>query len=837
MKNRGGPNVVVGGKLSRPKPNSSLSFAQEEESSSGTSSSKGIRPLALPQNLDQANIHGGSSNHAQNGSQYSAEALADLKATTRSLSTTHRDGDVLPLDEDGNPVAFGESGMQSEPTAYQTLEDPTASTLTRHFGADHLDVTEGSVPSQSVIEAAKERRRRAAAAASNGNGNHETSDDFVPLETSKSRSLAKHDASHDGRGDQYATATLQREEDEIGSGEEEFAEFTGAKEQMLLDAGRRRKHEAQVRKDQQEQMAADSRGFGDLDDEEDDEEDEFELAQMRRMEGTSASRDRKQQQHREKSPYQAAPLPPIAPLPGMSTVSSHISSRLAELEGSRASHEKIVEDATRTLTQLEEEEVANKESVMMWSDKDAWARELAEFIESLATLLEEKWPLVQAIEDDFLDLHQQRSILVQKIRAREMEDELSLFWGVPRKTILPASQKPPSEEADDMDLDGGSHPKPREDEDDAPAEDGDATSVTRTQRRESGAVPANQAATVIRDIGLKPEDAAAFDVALEPIKRKWESILDGVKAPEFRWPDARASGEGDHDRGVTAADPAHPSSVHSRFLDWRRRFPEEYSNAWGGLALAGVWEFWAKRELALWHPTRPTSESKALQDLESSACLQAVQHYSEASTGLSEDGVTAIGGDDEAVASLVNTIFLPRLLAAAKTYDPWSSEETARILKLCSQVADFIPKSGLRFQGLAKAYLDCFENHITHIESVLAAGPAIAAPGFHPLAIPARLAFITRLLAPPAAGGSLDCGLLFNLFRFTKVCVGSVENLRLIQQMADVLISTIGWELLRQSADIGGRRLAASILERLPREVPLEPELRNRLQMLASSQM
>ena len=42
--------------------------------------------------------------------------------------------------------------------------------------------------------------------------------------------------------------------------------------------------------------------------------------------------------------------------------------------------------------------------------------------------------------------------------------------------------------------------------------------------------------------------------------------------------------------------------IRRKFDEWRTGFREEYDNAYGGLALVGVWEFWARVEMALWNP-------------------------------------------------------------------------------------------------------------------------------------------------------------------------------------------------------------------------------------------
>ncbi|CAO1633847.1 unnamed protein product [Parajaminaea phylloscopi] len=833
-----GPSSRLKPNVSRKQSTTVLSFDGSESAAGGSPVERSvgrIRPLGLPTNLDQASLQDSATTSIPTS--YSSEALADLRAATQSLRHNNVGEPLVPVDEDGNALELA-GPAESGPTAYQTLTLSGSGAPTPHFGAGHLDASEGIVPSQSVIAAAKERRRKAAAAAASGGDAPSNSiDDFVPLESGKSgeRSLSRYDGRPRARGDDSTVPTLQREDDEMGSGDDDFADFTGAQETIPLKASQRRLQEARLRKERQEQVAGDpdTARYPGVDESEDEGEEDFEHTQLRRLDGLSGSR--KQLQECEKSPYRAAPLPAAIPLPGPGSAASRINLQLAQVEASLEVHEKVIDDANHALEQLDEGESSNKASVQEWHLKEAWARELTTFIESLAAMMEEKATNLQQIEADFLALCEDRARVVQRARAREMEDELALFWGVPQSSVLPSrkTRAGASLDGDQMDTAGESQ---EAGDNFSPTQDGDATSPIRSQRREASIVPPNQAGVVLREVSLSPEDAAAFDIALDPIERKWRGLMDGVKAPEFLWPDARlpTAGTADEPGTTDGNDEPHPASVHTRFLDWRRRFPQDYAKAWGGLALSGVWEFWAQRELALWDPFRAARPNSTPRDLESSSCLEALQHYAEASTSLSADGATAEGGDDEAVSSLVNTVFVARLVASAGAFDPWSSAQTIRVVSLCVQVMDFLPKEGPRFQRLVGTYLACFETQIKHIEGVFAVGPALSAPAFHPLSIPARLAFSTRLVAPAATPNG-ESGLLFNLFRFWRLSSGSADNRRLIESLVDTLLSRIAWDLLRQGAETGGSRLAASILERTPVDIPLQADLRSRLGALVSS--
>lgn len=366
--------------------------------------------------------------------------------------------------------------------------------------------------------------------------------------------------------------------------------------------------------------------------------------------------------------------------------------RLEDLEQSKKAHTAVMEDTQRSLAQLDQDEIANKAEVETWGDKEAWVRELATFIESLSGLLEEKFPALEALEEDFIALLSERTTIVQRSRAKDMEDEMSLFFGIPSVCLLPpqraASNRDPESS---MLLDDEEEEVAERAEEWNPAEDGAATSELRARRREAGAVPANQG--ILGDICLSPPDQAAFDRARVPLTRREESLMGNVEASEFKRPNATVSSAG-------AQAKLHPSSVHARFATWRSRYSDDYHGAWGGLAMASVWEFWARKELALWDALRWTSGDMCVgpKDLEAAESLAAVQYYIE--DALESGSDATLGGDDEAVNTLVNTVFVPKLMAMAENgaYDPWSSAETQRAVLLARQVTDFLDRKGVRFQ-------------------------------------------------------------------------------------------------------------------------------------------
>lgn len=486
----------------------------------------------LPTNLDQATLGYDGPSSSASSSSYSASALAALKASTPSTRLRQ-----AVLDEDGEPMPVdgGVNLDTTRPTAYQQLDDPMVQgDSTLRFGAGHMQAQEGQVPSDSVIQAAKERRRRAAAGNAIEDEQHGKTSDFIALDD---RRVTRYDP--DTR-EPHPGSTLQREEDELGSGEDEYAAFTGATDRIALSAKERKREESRRRRDQAEML-----DDGDVYDS----GDEYEKVQLQRM---VMPGDGQRRSKREKSPYRSAPLPSIiTPIPTMGSTTSRLTARLSALEESLHSNETTIETSTRGLVQLDQDEVELKEQVEYSADKEAWMREFQTFIESLADLIQVKGKQLDAIKERWIEL-----------------------------------------------------------------------SV------------AHQTAAV---------DEKTFKGTKESLRSDLDGLLDDVKAPEYQDPDAM-SNHTPQPSSIPTRDAPHPSSIHTRFTEWRARYPEDYDGAWGGLALAGIWEFWALKEPSVVFHDGTEEDTSTLRAVQQLSKWQVDSHH------------VAKGGDEEVVISLLRAV-------------------------------------------------------------------------------------------------------------------------------------------------------------------------------------
>lgn len=692
---------------------------------------------SLPDSLEQASI-----GEISNG--YSASALAALKASTPARRAIEGDGEL--------DLAHQE--MIDPSTQY----DEDGNSLARlRFGADLADL---GIPSEAVVAAAKDRRKKAALSGTNT----EVTSDFISL----------CDNDNAGRGP-HPESRLQREEDEQGSGEEEFAEYTGATERVALGQKAIKQEKVRERNERQEAM--------ELDDS-DDSGQEWERAQLGRID---MSMPRKQREKREKSPFKPAPIPMTAPLPSLTSTSARLATKISMIEASVTNHQRVVDDAVRQLKEMEGDEARNKDNILIASEKEAWFRELDDFIISLSTFLDEKMPQLEEIELDWKGILVERTRVIQKARASKMIDEVCLFYGVPYVSLLPT----PSE-SDECRVD-------------VPMNDGDALSTIREARR---------TISVSAD-ALNPADQAAFEAAQRDIIRRSRQILDDVKAPEFIDPAIRIESK------------LHPSCLVSRFHQWRKIYSAEYANAWGGLTLAGIWDFWVRREISGWDYVKEGRHS-----LDSFAWHKELVRYSAATSNKTDNGEsngaaleTPIGGDDEVILHIYTNSIIPRVqeIIEAGGVDVWNSADIQSIVSLMEQISYVLERDNSRFQSLTSVLLLQFEKHIMAIIAALSAPAIRPLPPFDPRAPSSLVAFFEQVKM-----------LLYNLISLNRNVPSNERPFFL--DLVDRLVGKNIWNLLIMAKETGASRaIANDILIKCSRGNLLKEDLRSRLSAMANN--
>lgn len=189
---------------------------------------------------------------------------------------------------------------------------------------------------------------------------------------------------------------------------------------------------------------------------------------------------------------------------------------------------------------------------------------------------------MERIENEYLNIQKERCEIISKRRFADDSDDVSLFTGSSIPTDR-AKLFANSTEEDAM-------MKGEEEEDLAPR------SITRTTRRAerlrrceegpSSTLPSAYPDPLsdpgyLSDTSLSPTDTSDLSTALSSLHSSLTDLFKDVKVDDFRDPNL---------------------GIRKKFEEWRKLWREEYGMLFGALGLVGVWEFWARVEMASWNP-------------------------------------------------------------------------------------------------------------------------------------------------------------------------------------------------------------------------------------------
>ncbi|XP_006462556.1 hypothetical protein AGABI2DRAFT_179259 [Agaricus bisporus var. bisporus H97] len=704
-------------KVKKNKAKSKLSFGGDDEEDDGevfqvkkSSLSRklalGKHPSSVPSNLDQATIS------LNDGPKYDQAYLNELKANTPSSRPSMNTEPVSASGELDSSIQVIDVDM--------VVEDGTT-----------------VIHSESMVKNAKDRRERLR---KTGISNEE---DYVSLSVTKREDI---DAGP------HPESRLAREEDELGEGDDEFAEYTSAQERIALGK-KARKKAAVDRRTAMQELIADA-------DEEDEETMEWEQEQLRR----GGHRTPELAPAAAKKVYKPAPIPPIASLPTLTPALTRLSGQLAKITTSHVKNTAALENIAQEREAVEKREKEMREMVGSAEEKRAWFESFRDWVESVAGFLDEKDPMLVKLEEEQIYLLQERHDLVKDRREAEDDDDLSWCLGP-----LP---EPRNREPDEVDENGRSIPKP------PPAALRRERRVARLERRRIRMENLKAQETeegYSTDSSLPPHDEEAYTSATASLSSRKKEVLADVRAEEFRNP-----GKG-------------------RWASWREKYADDYVNAWGGLGVVGVWEFWVRLEMVGWN---------FMEDHRSLDTFKWYKGLHEYSRPRSKYGDEELGPDGDLVASMISTAVIPRIckIIEGGGLNAYSGRHIRRIIDFIEEIEASVEENNVKLQNLRKSTMMIFQNAVTDTENLISKyDSVIKGPSqFNPEAIPARRRFMARRVK-----------LLQNLLKWRKF-TGEQHGIGLlIGRLVDGCVLNIaesGW-------DVGGEEVAKSIVATLPREL------------------
>lgn len=268
-----------------------------------------------------------------------------------------------------------------------------------------------------------------------------------------------------------------------------------------------------------------------------------------------------------------------------------------------------------------------------------------------------------------MSLIAERYDIVRKRREEDDEDDACLFLRLPPKATSTGEQ------LDDM---GRAVPQLISEGPHAPTRRARRSDRERRHAARTNAADEDGFST---DSSLPQSDADDFVAAMVSLRERIASLLDDVKAKEFKNPRL---------------------AVGQRFDEWRNKYGESYIGAWGGLGAIGAWELWTRLELVGWDPLREA------RNLDSFKWYTDLYEYSRPRrTTVGEDAMEEdeeeerpLGSDGDLVSSMTSTAVLPRFtaLVSSGALDPYSMKHVRTMIDISEQLEMCLSKDDLKFQ-------------------------------------------------------------------------------------------------------------------------------------------
>ncbi|CAE6415638.1 unnamed protein product [Rhizoctonia solani] len=634
-------------------PAAKLSFGQDEEGDTeGVAVTPKVRKsklanpsaIRMPETLEQATI-------SNSGPVYDKAYLDQLKAATMSAPpepTPDVDMEMtLDIDEAEGAMVVDTGDV-----------------------GDVFDTQQTKIPlSSAVIEAKKKREQMRVT----GKTNVPQQDEFISLSLTK-RDEDVYQGPHPG-------SRLQREDDDLGEGDDDGAEYTGAQERVAL--GKKGRKEAErARKAGMLEM---------IEDVEDDEETrEWEMAQVRR--GGSNNRNEIVQ---EKPVYKPHPIPVQTSVPTLDPAIARLTQALTKLTTSHAANTKTLTSLGDERSSLEKQEIKLRELVTEAEDKRAWFSGFKEWMDSLADFLDEKFPKIEKIEEEFVSLFAERAEMIAKRRLDDMSDDLSLFLGAPStgedmELVDELGRAIPSSTA--------THSAVRK-----------VRREARQSRRSTRPSHNEDQEGYSTDGSLDSSDAQDLTQAITLCRSKASSVFSDVTAEEFRDP---------------------RKGVAKWFGEWRDRWADSYTGAWGGLGVVGAWEMWVRLEVLVWDP------------LIDRRTLDSFRWYK----SLHEFSGENPEPDQDLVLSMTATAIIPRLskLVQAGALDPYSANHVKRLRDVVEQIEAIVQVDSAKLNPLLGACIEPFRKAVNELHTQLGEYN-LGAAVFDPEGVPARTRYLAKV--------------------------------------------------------------------------------------------
>lgn len=287
------------------------------------------------------------------------------------------------------------------------------------------------------------------------------------------------------------------------------------------------------------------------------------------------------------SPSTLLSVPEQTPLPTLIGTSKRLKNALSELEILKLEDDELLSKSEAELAHLEAQDNDLKAQVESTNLKFEFFAELKAYIQDVASFLSAKYATLEKMENDNVAFMKERTQeIVGRRRLLDDADDVALFTGIGIKAVMePKNAEEGDMQTDDQNGEVDEMGRSRREDDIEPK------SLARRTRRQERAKrrarylqssPSNaEEEGFVTDDELLASDAADLQAAGSTLTTLREKIFEDVQSEEFKDPNL---------------------GINMRFLEWKKRYPQDYRDAFAGLSLVQAWEFWIRVEMASWNP-------------------------------------------------------------------------------------------------------------------------------------------------------------------------------------------------------------------------------------------
>ncbi|KAF9919432.1 hypothetical protein FBU30_011035, partial [Linnemannia zychae] len=513
------------------------------------------------------------------------------------------------------------------------------------------------------------------------------------------------------------TRLVREEDDDLDDGEADLEKVLGDK----LALGQRAQRQAEKNR-----RAARKEMIEDIDTEEEDEEEtrEWEMQQIRNAGVVNRDSGKK----KSAGPvHRTIAIPNVTQVPNIADVKKRLQDRLNGLKYQLGQHQTQLMHAHTELAEINIRTVESGEAMTKASARYTFFQELRSYCRNLAAFFEEKYPDLEAIENDFRTILSERTKLVLERRRLDLQDDLSEFASVVDDGILSKTIQSTTQEIDEFGRSVGVDPLMAQKRRKADRE------RRKAQRKRSQAVDSKEAENETYD-GLSTDDELGggdsrelSDVVMELEERRLTLFKE--VAPEFSSLEA----------------------VKRHFQAWKVQYPSDYNKAYGGLLLPLVFDLFVRQETCLWNPIR------VQQDLTEQKWHQAVTTYpiTHPSQDYDQSDSDSDHHDDEEdmdkdlMNKIVAKSLCPKLtqLLTAGGIDLYSAKQTKCLAAILEELLDYVEKSNSKMEQLLKALQQViFNSTETHRLQFIQAQPLTPRPILTAQGVEARERYLWRTI-------------------------------------------------------------------------------------------